>query len=55
MASGWLTRMLETGREGTLGLALALGHELGIFDVIIASQEPLTSQQIAEKSKLKER
>lgn len=47
--------MLESGREGTLALSLALGHEMGIFDVIMACPEPMTSHEIAEKGKLKER
>ncbi|KAK7104901.1 S-adenosylmethionine-dependent methyltransferase Rv2258c-like isoform X2 [Littorina saxatilis] len=55
MASGWMTRLMSSGTEGTLALGLALGHELGIFDVIMASPEPMTSQEIAEKGKLKER
>ena len=55
MASGWMTRLEDCGKEGTLALALAMGHELGIFDVIMASSEPMTSVEIAEKGKLKER
>ncbi|KAK7504947.1 hypothetical protein BaRGS_00003975, partial [Batillaria attramentaria] len=55
MASGWMTRLLDSGTEGTLALSLALGHELGIFDVIMASPQPMTSVEIAEKAKLKER
>ncbi|XP_076463421.1 S-adenosylmethionine-dependent methyltransferase Rv2258c-like [Babylonia areolata] len=55
MASGWMTRLLDTGNEGTLALALALGHELGIFQVIMASPEPMTQAEIAEKGGLKER
>lgn len=55
MASGWMTRLRDSGTEGTLALSLALGHELGIFDVIMASPEPMTSAEIAEKGKLKER
>ncbi|KAL8622891.1 hypothetical protein ACOMHN_027012 [Nucella lapillus] len=55
MASGWMNRLLDTAHEGTLALALALGHELGIFQVIMASPEPMTLTEIAEKGKLKER
>lgn len=55
MASGWLNRLQDTGTEGTLALSLALGHELGIFNVIMASPVPMTSVEIAEKGKLKER
>lgn len=55
MTSPGTTRLLNAGNEGTLALALALGHELGIWDLLSSSTHPMTSAEIAEKGKLKER
>ncbi|XP_787047.4 uncharacterized protein LOC581977 [Strongylocentrotus purpuratus] len=48
-------RMMKTINAATITLALSLGCETGLFNVIATQKEPQTSKQIAESAGMKER
>lgn len=45
----------DVDRYSIFSLSLMLGHNLGLFDVLCNTDQPLSLQEIAERTKLKER
>ena len=51
----FVKKMGEVIEHNSLGIAMAIGHRLGLFKTMIELTEPKTSKEIAEKSGLNER
>ncbi len=49
------SRMTDVAFSGLMCVAIAMGKETGLFEVMIAMDTPKTSQEIADAGKLKER
>ena len=49
------SRMMDVAFSGLKCVAIAMGKETGLFDVMIATETPKTSQEIADAGNLKER
>ncbi|XP_071805257.1 S-adenosylmethionine-dependent methyltransferase Rv2258c-like [Asterias amurensis] len=49
------SRMMDVALSGLKCVAIAMGKETGLFDVMIATETPKTSQEIADAGNLKER
>ena len=51
----FVKKMDQVIEHNSLGIAVAIGHRLGLFKAMIELTEPKTSKEIAEKSGLNER
>ena len=51
----FLEKMEEVIQHNALGIAVAIGHRLGLFKAMIEFTEPQTSGEIAAKAGLHER
>lgn len=51
---GFGQKMVDLLNSGAMTLMLSLGHRTGLFDVM-AGEQPLTSQELAQKAELSER
>ena len=51
----FVKKMDQVIEHNSLGIAVAIGHRLGLFKAMIELMEPKTSKEIAEKSGLNER
>ena len=51
----FLEKMEEVIQHNALGIAVAIGHRLGLFQTMIELTEPQTSHEIAAKAGLQER
>ena len=51
----FLEKMQEVIQHNALGIAVEIGHRLGLFKTMIESTEPQTSHEIAAKAGLHER
>lgn len=53
--SEFADRIMKTINSGSLALAISLGVDNGLFDVLVEQKGPKTSQEIAKIAGLKER
>eukprot|EP00112_Aurelia_sp_Birch-Aquarium-sp1_P022058 Seg6097.1 transcript_id=Seg6097.1/GoldUCD/mRNA.D3Y31 product="hypothetical protein" protein_id=Seg6097.1/GoldUCD/D3Y31 len=51
----FVKKMDQVIEHNSLGIAVAIGHRLGLFKTMVELTEPKTSSEIAEKSGLNER